>query len=116
MYAFLHLTEHLRAHTTRTHERREELGCSAVVTTGCSGGGNLALAVALQAKELGTVDMIDGVFGCAPYVAGPQVYNEITDDWFELPSLYENNHLFLDMAMLAGMSWVCVSEHAAHTS
>lgn len=50
--------------------------------------------------------MLDGVFACAPYIAGPQIYNEISDDWFQLPSLYENDHLFLDVDMLAGMSWV----------
>jgi len=73
------------------------LGCSSVVTAGCSGGGNLATAVALYANshaESGAeVNTIDGVFTCAPYVAGPQIYNEISDDWYQLPSLFENNHL-----------------------
>ena len=72
------------------------MGCSSVVTAGCSGGGNLATAVALYANspESGAeMNTIDGVFTCAPYVAGPQIYNEISDDWYQLPSLFENNHL-----------------------
>ena len=104
---FLCLPYRFRAYANRTHERREELGCSSIITSGCSGGGNLATAVSHYAKQVGgPADMLDGVFACAPYIAGPQIYNEISDDWFQLPSLYENDHLFLDVDMLAGMSWV----------
>ena len=91
-------------YANRTHERREELGCSAIITTGCSGGANLATAVSMYAKQVGASDMIDGVFACSPYVGGPLLYNALIDDYFDLPSLYENQHLFIDINMLAGMS------------
>lgn len=70
------------------HARRKELGISKIVLQGESGGGNLALAVALKALREGWIDAIDGVCATQPYISG--AYN-MPLKWKlqELPSLVE---------------------------
>ena len=63
------------------------------VISGESGGGNLALATTLKAKQQGWLSMIDGVYAQCPYISG--MYADKTPD---LPSLYENDDYFLNCA------------------
>ena len=67
---------------------RKELEISKVVLQGESGGGNLALASALKAKEEGWLKAVDGVCASVPYISG--AYN-MPLEWRlrELPSLVE---------------------------
>ncbi|OCK87036.1 esterase [Cenococcum geophilum 1.58] len=67
---------------------REQLGISKIVLQGESGGGNLALAVALKAKKEGWLKAIDGVCATVPYISGAY---HLPLDWRlrELPSLVE---------------------------
>ncbi|KAJ4359395.1 hypothetical protein N0V95_002226 [Ascochyta clinopodiicola] len=70
------------------HEHRKELGISKIVLQGESGGGNLALAVALKALKEDWIDAIDGVCATQPYISG--AYG-MPHHWKlqELPSLVE---------------------------
>ena len=52
------------------HANREQLGVSAIVVSGESGGGNLTLATTLRAKRDGHLDAIDGVYAQCPYISG----------------------------------------------
>ncbi len=78
---------------------KDALGVSTVITSGESGGGNLAIATALQAKRDGWIDGIDGVYAQCPYVSG--LYS---DPPSELTSLHENDGYFLSSAMLAPLA------------
>jgi acetyl esterase/lipase len=51
-------------------EHKAEFGMKSFITYGESGGGNLALAIALKAKKEGWVNLIDGVYGMIPYISG----------------------------------------------
>lgn len=70
------------------HARRKELGISKIILQGESGGGNLAMAVALKARREGWVDAIDGVCAMQPYISGAY---SMPLEWKlkELPSLVE---------------------------
>jgi acetyl esterase len=81
-----------------THENREALGISKIVISGESGGGNLALATTLKAKQDGFLDTIDGVYAQCPYISG--VY---ADKDPALPSLWENDDYFLNCSMMGSM-------------
>jgi len=61
-----------------------------VIVAGDSGGGNLALATALRLKELGRLELIQGIYALCPFIAG---------EWPQdrLPSSTENNGIFLDL-------------------
>lgn len=75
----------------------EELGAGVIVVSGESGGGNLALAVALKANREGWVEQIDGVYALAPMISG---------SWhkpLELPSQRENDGYFISCALLSVM-------------
>jgi hypothetical protein len=50
-------------------ENKSEFGMSKLITYGESGGGNLALAIALKAKKEGWINLIDGVYGNIPYIS-----------------------------------------------
>ena len=67
---------------------RKELDISKVALQGESGGGNLALAIALKAKKEGWLKAVDGVCASVPYISG--AYN-MPLEWRlrELPSLVE---------------------------
>jgi acetyl esterase len=72
------------------HANRQRLGISKLVVSGESGGGNLSLATALQAKRDGRLGEIDGVYAQCPYIS-----NAYAARLPELPSLYENDGYLL---------------------
>lgn len=80
------------------NENRDELGISKIVISGESGGGNLALATTLKAKQQGWVSVIDGVYAQCPYISG--LYAEKDPS---LPSLYENDDYFLNCGMMGAL-------------
>jgi acetyl esterase/lipase len=79
---------------------KQELGIGGVIVSGESGGGNLSLAVALQAKQQGWVDELSGVYAMAPMIASPW------DKPDDLPSQVENDGYFISCALLAIMGAV----------
>ncbi len=70
----------------------DELGATNVVVTGDSGGGNLALALAIKAKREGWAGEISGVYAQCPYIVGAW-----TDS--DLPSLRENDQYWLNRSL-----------------
>ena len=78
---------------------REALGISKVVMSGESGGGNLAVATALKAKQDGWISELAGVYAQCPYVFGGYA-NPIP----ELASLVENNGYFLDVENMGALA------------
>ena len=81
------------------HANRGELGASAIVVHGNSGGGNLCLATALKAKRDGELSMIDGVYSNAPEISGLYGGTE-AEGASTLPSLVECDDYFLSCAAL----------------
>jgi acetyl esterase len=78
-------------------EHRAELGVDTVVVSGESGGGSLALAVALKAARDQWRHRPDGVYAIAPMIASP---------WGKpaaLPSQRENDGYLISCALLAVM-------------
>lgn len=81
------------------HAHRAELGITKLVVQGESGGANLTLATTLRAAREGRLDRIDGVYASVPYISGG--YGWPADRRAaELPSLDENNGLFIDCSMM----------------
>jgi acetyl esterase/lipase len=80
-------------------EHRETLGVSKVILSGESGGGNLAIATALEAREDGWIDDIAGVYAQCPYISGAYGTKPA-----ELTSLFENDGYFLDVANLGALA------------
>ncbi|MEO4016125.1 alpha/beta hydrolase fold domain-containing protein [Pseudomonas rossensis] len=80
---------------TDTH--RNKLGLSKIVVVGDSGGGNLALATALKAKQDGQLTLFDGVYALAPHISGAYDWS-VEDQASELPSLLENDQYFTSLA------------------
>jgi acetyl esterase len=78
-------------------EHRAELSVGAVVVSGESGGGNLALAVALKAAREQWRHRPDGVYALAPMIASPW------DKPAALPSQRENDGYLISCALLAVM-------------
>ena len=66
------------------HENRAALGIAKMIVSGESGGGNLALAVGLKAKQDGKLEQIDGIYALCPFIS-----NAWGQPPRELPSLYE---------------------------
>ena len=79
-----------------TWENRERLGISSIVISGESGGGNLAIATTLKAKQEGWLEQIAGVYACCPYISGAYL-----NPPQELTSLVENNGYSMDCNMMA---------------
>lgn len=79
---------------------KADLGASNVVVSGESGGGNLALAVALKAKKDRWADVLAGVYAMAPMIASP--WNKPAD----LPSQRENDGYLISTPLLAIMGAV----------
>jgi acetyl esterase len=78
---------------------RKNLRISKIIVSGESGGGNLAIATALKAKQDGWVDGIAGIYAQCPYVS-----NLWSEPPAELPSLVENDGYLInvsDMPVLA---------------
>ena len=81
-----------------THEQRKSLGISTIVLSGESGGGNLALATALKAKQEGWLNCVDGVYAMCPYISGLYASPPA-----QLLSLKENDGYTLDCAMMSAL-------------
>ena len=63
----------------------DRLGISSIIISGESGGGNLAIATTLKAKQEGWLAKIDGVYACCPYISGaymppPQALPSLVED------------------------------------
>lgn len=71
-------------------ENKDALGVSKVIISGESGGGNLAIATTLKAKQDGWLAGIAGVYAQCPYIS-----NGYADPPDELTSLTENDGYFL---------------------
>jgi acetyl esterase len=78
-------------------EHRTDLNVDRVVVSGESGGGNLALAVALTANRQQWSRRPDGVYAIAPMIASPW------DKPADLPSQTENDGYLISCALLAVM-------------
>ena len=93
------------------HENRDRLGATSIVVSGESGGGNLAIATTLKAKQEGWVEQIQGVYACCPYIAG-----SYDDPAPELASLVENDGYSLSCAQMATLAAVYdpQGEHASN--
>ena len=88
---------------------RSDLGVTHVIVSGESGGGNLTLTVAHQAKRQGWLDEIAGVYAQCPYISNR--WHEAPDD---LPSLRECDGYFINRQQLAVMGTIYdpTGEHA----
>jgi len=93
------------------HARRDELGIAGIVISGESGGGNLAIATTLKARQEGWLDHIDGVYAMCPYIYGG--YDQPAP---ELLSLVENDGYTLSGRQMASLVRVYdpQGEHAAN--
>ncbi|MEM7219555.1 MAG: alpha/beta hydrolase fold domain-containing protein [Pseudomonadota bacterium] len=80
---------------------RATLGIDKIVISGESGGGNLAVATALQAKRDGWLGEIAGIYAMCPYVSG--AYAEPPA---ELLSLRENDGYMLDCVTMHSLTRV----------
>jgi acetyl esterase len=81
-----------------THANRETLGISAICISGESGGGNLAIATTLKAKQEGWLEQVDGVYALCPYISG--AYGAPPPN---LLSLEENDGYSLDCQQMAAL-------------
>jgi len=81
------------------NDNRDGLGIDRLVMSGESGGGNLSIATALLAKRDGWLDAIDGVYAQCPYISNAY---DVKDP--SLPSLWENDGYFLDVAMMGALA------------
>ena len=80
-------------------QHRKELGISKIVVSGESGGGNLALATALKANKEGWIKRIAGIYAQCPYIS-----NAYGNPPPSLPSLFENDGYFLNVAMMGALA------------
>lgn len=80
-------------------ENRADLGLSAVVLQGESGGANLVLATELKLKQDGAIDAIDGAYANVPYISGAYDWDR-DRQLAELPSLRENDGYFIGLSAL----------------
>ena len=78
------------------YANKAQLGVSSIIISGESGGGNLAIATTLKAKQEDWLAQIDGVFAMCPYISGAYANPPA-----ELLSLYENDGYMLNCAMMA---------------
>jgi acetyl esterase/lipase len=84
-----------------TFDNKASLGISKIVISGESGGGNLSLATTLKAKKEGKTELIAGTYSLCPYISN--AYGKKSK---ELPSLYENDDLFLNVSMMGALTEV----------
>lgn len=94
-----------------TFKNKPALGISKIVVAGESGGGNLTLALALKAKKDGKINQIDGAYAMCPCISNAWVHKIK-----ELPSLYENEDLFLNCSMMGVLASVYDPEHKNDTN
>ena len=79
---------------------KDELGINKILITGESGGGNLSIATTMKQCAEGK-KYADALFTMCPFIAGPKNYNERPA---HIPSLTENDCIWLDVKMLASMA------------
>lgn len=89
-----------------TFDNKASLGISKIIVSGESGGGNLSLATTLKAKKDGKIEQVDGTYALCPYIS-----NAWAQKIKELPSLYENDDLFLNCSMMGAIASVYDPEH-----
>ena len=82
-------------------DHKASLGIDKLIVAGESGGGNLTLATTLRAKRDGLLDHIAGAYAMCPYIS-----NAWASPGRELPSLFENDGYFLDVAMMGALAKV----------
>lgn len=82
-----------------THDNKDALNIGPILMSGESGGGNLALATTLLAKQDGYLDMIDGVYAQCPYISNAYAAGDP-----DLPSLVENDGYFLSSQMMGPLA------------
>lgn len=82
-------------------DNKARLGVSKIIVSGESGGANLSLATTLKAKQEGRLAQIDGVYALCPYIS-----NDYAEKKTGLPSLFENDTYFLNMAMMSVLASV----------
>jgi acetyl esterase len=78
------------------HYQRSELSISKIVVLGESGGGNLALALALRCKRETTLELLDGVFAQCPFISGIYACSDEAKIAAGLGSLVEFDGYLLD--------------------
>ena len=72
------------------HAKDLRIDPAKIVVSGEIGGGNLALAVGLQLKNEGRLDLVKGIYALCPFIAGEYPRPE-------LPSTSENNGIFINL-------------------
>jgi len=92
-------------------DHKTALGISKIVTSGESGGGNLALAVCLKAKKDNRLAQIAGVYALCPYIYGAWAQKSK-----ELPSLVENNCYLIDVRSMEVLSSIYDPENKNATN
>jgi acetyl esterase len=92
-------------------DHKAALGISKIVTSGESGGGNLALAVCLKAKKDNRLAQIAGVYALCPYIYGAWAQKSK-----ELPSLVENNCYLIDVRSMEVLSSIYDPENKNATN
>jgi len=80
---------------------RDALGISKVIISGESGGGNLSIATALNAKQEGWIGDVAGVYAQCPYIS-----NAYADPIAELTSLFENDNYLLNVENMGALAKV----------
>jgi len=83
------------------YDNKEHLNISNIVLAGESGGGNLALATCLKAKNEGAVEKIDGVYAMCPYI-----FNSGASAPDTLVSKRENLGYFLDENSMSAIAYM----------
>jgi acetyl esterase/lipase len=94
-----------------TFNNKSTLGISKIVVSGESGGGNLTLATTLKARQDGKLEQIDGTYAMCPYIS-----NAWGHKIKELPSLYENDELFLNCSMMGAIASVYDPDNKNHNN
>lgn len=85
------------------YQHKAEWNISSIIVCGESGGGNLALALPLFAREHGCLHYIDGVYSICPMISN--LYTDIdTDEFRSLSSLTDNNGMNLNLTGLASIA------------
>ena len=82
-----------------THANRDDLNIGSIIMSGESGGGNLAIATTLLAKQDGYLDTVAGVYAQCPYISNAYAAGDP-----DLPSLVENDGYFLSSQMMGPLA------------
>jgi acetyl esterase/lipase len=82
-----------------TYDHKAALGIGKIITSGESGGGNLAIATCLKAKKENRLGQIAGVYALCPYIYGAWAKSPK-----DLPSLIENDCYLIDVRSMGVLS------------